>query len=416
MSQNPDATGDTNFVDLHLFSKLYEFPAYVKQASPVETLTPKELPPTAFADPRKRLFPCHTKASCWVSTLFFLEKRATMNAKTAKFVANGLESFAKHHGIGADVRALLTRHGELHKQADSDLPDSAFAIVWVDDAGSKDRRYRLCNPLEVKAAAEWFAEHRDHFIFADRRRIAEKILEKAAEFGVGLDAELDNLLEKQAGRGVYDPKEAAEMLRNRATLTAAPEEARDGLRKLASAIELNPMLAQDPMSSANLAATVDQFDRTFGLVGKYSSSFPRPEDFLFKGSLKHAAEYAKYATATLTGSIYDSRQFAKLSVDQLRDALGDDLVRAVVTGLRVDPEKMADVAPTLPLPDAQRLDRLMSAIGQVPLRNKAGSVGLDAQDREKLAAEYKFANALPEVDELPNPTGMRGSRVIGQPV
>lgn len=411
---NLDATGDTNFVDLHLFSRLYEFPAYVKQASPAETLTPKELVNTAYADPRKRQFPCHTKAACWVSTLFFLEKRSGMNAKTAAFVRRGLEQFARHHGIEADVRALLAKHGELHKQADADLPDSAFAIVWVDDAGGKDRRYPLRNPMEVKAAAEWFAEHRDHFIFADRQRLAEKILEKAAAFGVGFPEELDLLLEKQAGRGVYDPAEAATMLRNRAMLPRVPKEARERLLKLAEALEGNAMLAEDPSTTSVLAATVDQFDRTFGI--KYSQSFPRPEDVLFKGTLKHAAAHVKFACGTLTGSVYDSRQFSKLSVDQVRDALGSDIARAVTTGLRVDPEKMADVAPTLPLPDAQRLDRIMSAVGQMPNRNKAGAVGLQAEDREKLAAEYRFANALPEVDSLPPPTGVGGSRVIGQPV
>jgi len=414
MSKNLDPTGDTNFVDLHLYSRLYEFPAYVKQASPQETLTPRELVNTAYADPRKRQFPCHTKAACWLSTLFFLEKRAGLNAKNATFVRKGLEQFARYHGIEADVRSLLAKHNELHKQADADLPDSAFAIVWVDEAGGKDRRYPLRNSLEVKAAADWFAEHRDHFIFADRQRIAEKILEKAAAFGVGFPPELDTLLEKQAGRGVYDPGEAATMLRNRAKLAKVPKEASERLVKLAEALEGNAMLAEDPSTTSVLAATVDQFDRTFGV--KYSQSFPRPEDVLFKGVLKHAAEHVKFACGTLTGAVYDNRQFAKLSVDQVRDALGSDVARAVTTGLRIDPEKMAEVAPTLPLPDAQRLDRIMSSVGQAPTRHKAGAVGLQAEDRKKLAAEYRFANALPEVDSLPQPTGVGGSRLIGQPV
>jgi hypothetical protein len=409
-----DATGDTNFVDLHLYSRMYPFPEYVKQAAPIETLSPRELPSTAYADPRKRQFPCQTKAATWVSALFFLEKKAQIHPKNAAFIRAGLTQFARHHGIEADIKALTERYSELHKQSAADLPDSAFAIVWVDGSGGKDRRYPLCNAMEVKAAAEWFSEHRDHFIFGDRQRIAEKILEKAAQFGVGFSPELDDLLEKQAGRGVYDPGEAAALLRDRARLKNAHPEACDRLVKLAEAIEGNAMLAEDPNTTAHLAATIDQFDRTFGV--KYSRLIPRPEDVLFKGSIKHAAAYTKVACGLLTGSIYDRNQFAKLSVDQVRDALGNNIARAVTSGLGIDPEKMADVAPTLPLPDAQRLDRIMASVGQLPLRSKAGAVGLKQNDREKLAAEYKFANALPEVNDLPSPTGVRGSRVIGSPV
>lgn len=410
MSSILDGTADTGFQTLHRLSRQFAFPEFVKHASPEATLRPENLPSAAYADPRKRLFPCHTKASTWLRTLFFLENKAQFHPKTAQWIERGLDAAADYYGIRKEVTALKTAHVELNKEAS--LPDSSYAIVWVGDDGRKDRRYPLRNSGEVKTAAEWFAQYRDSFHFADRQTIATKILEKAAHFGVGFPAELDCLLEKQAGRGVYDPQEAAEMIRNRAMLQRVPQPVREGLLKLAGDVKSNPMLAEDPTTTAELANTVDQFDRNFGLVGKYSASFPRPEDVLFKGSLKHASEFVKNACAILTGSIYSKHQFAKLSVDHVREALGHDIADAVTTGIRLDPEKMAEVAVTLPLPDAEAFDRLMRAVGEPPVRAKAATVGLNQTERQKLAAEYKFVNALPEVDSLPTPSGVAGSRVI----
>lgn len=413
MVKTLDATGDSTRAELFAYSRQYEFPEYVKQASE-EVLRPAELPPTAYADPRTKQFACHTKAACWLSTLYFLNHRHEMNRKTASWIEQGLDKFASHYGILADVTKLRNKFAALHAAGNEALPDSAFAIVDVDSSGRKARRYPLRNAMEVKAAAAWFVEHRDAFVFADRQRIAENLLDKAAAFGVGLGEELDDMLEKQAGRGVYDPVEAATMIRNRAKLSRVHPEVKSRLEKLADAVETNPRLAEDLANTSQLAATIDDFDQRHGLVGRYSPSYPRPEDVLFCGSLKQASVFVKNACATLTGAIYDRRQFSNLSVAQVRQAFGPDIASAVTSGIRVDPEKMAEVAATFPLPDAALLDRLMAGIGQKPSHTKAGAVGLQAEDRKRLAAEYRYAASLPQVEALPAPSGIVGSRNIGE--
>lgn len=408
-----DQVDDRNHQDLHQFSRVYSLPEYVKQASTSQTCEVQpDLPSTAFADMSRRKFPCHTKAACYISTMFFLEKRGGLHPNTVAQVAQRLQKFANHWGIQKDVSDLMVKHSQHHTTSLDSLPDSSFALVWAGDDGSKERRYPLRNSMEVKVAATWFDQYRDRFIFADRQRMAEKILEKAAEFGAGLSEDLDDMLEKQAGHGVYDPVEAAQMIRDRSKIITASAEVKEGFVKLAQQVETNPLLAEDLTTTANLAATIDQLDRTFGLVGKYSAKIPRPEDVLFKGTLKTARAWVKNACVTLTGAIYEKSQFAKLSVAHIHDLLGDDIARAVTSGIRVDPEKMAEVASTLPLGDAVVLDRIMASIGQAPAPKSAAARGMTTEERQKQAQQYQRLQGLPDPRDLEQPTGVTGSRVV----
>lgn len=409
-----DLADDKSYQDLYLLTRLYDMPEYVKKADPAKTMQPESLQSADYADPRSCKFACHTKAAVWLSTMFFLEKQGSMPAGRRRWVAEGLKLAATNKGIENDIQALHARHEEIHKSADASLPDSDFAITWTGDDGSKERRYRLTNPLEVKTAAEWFTEHRDVFRFSDRQRIAEKILEKAAQHGVGFDAETDDLLEKQAGRGVYDPDACAEMIRNRVRACRPVPAVKEAMEKLASTIQHNPHLAHDPTSILKLAETVDTFDRNHNMAGRYTPLLPRPEDVIFCGSLKIANAFLKSACATLTGAIYDKKQFSKLSVDMLRSAFGTDLAKAVTTGILVDPEKMAEVVTTLPFPDARTFDMLMLKAGELPLQKVATARGIPDAERQAWAKSYEFESQADVEREPLLPSGMSGSRVIGR--
>ena len=66
----------------------------------------------------------------------------------------------------------------------------------------------------------------------------------------------------------------------------------------------------------------------------------------------------------------------------------------VSNGLVVDPEKMAMVAATLPVPDANTLDSLMSEIGETPVRKQGMAFETPQEEREKLAQAYQFIEGL----------------------
>jgi hypothetical protein len=277
-----DLTSDDSRQVFHRLTTLYPPPLYVKQAAHTSLEPPETLPTTAFADVVNKQYPCHTKAATYISWMYFLEARPELPEKAAGLIESRLTNYAERWGIAGDVALHKEKRATAHRDNLDVLPDSSFAIVWVSAAGDKERRLPLRNPGEAKVAAAWFAEHRDSFKWDDRQVIANKILDKAAALGAGLGEDLDDLLEKQAGRGVFVPSRVATMIQNRVrAVDRLPEAVRERMLKMAEDLVSNPILAIDPTTSANLARTIDVFDRNYHLVGKYSALLPRPEDVIF---------------------------------------------------------------------------------------------------------------------------------------
>jgi hypothetical protein len=371
-----DQTNDRNYRELYHFSKLYALPTYVKEADAV-ALHSKEyydsFPAAGFGDVTHRQFPMATKAACWLSWCHFLEKRGELATKQANWIEQRLRQAAEQHGILQDFADVQTKRAAAHQDGLGHLPDSAFALVTIDDQGHKEREHPLRSAAEVKQAAAWFLTYRDDRPFRDRQTIANRLLEKAAQHGASLDPDTSDALERQAGRGVCNPKEAAAMLRDRARAAVRNVDGtiREALCKLADSFEKNAHLAADPATVAALCETVDTFDRQTLLAGRYSEDLPRPEDILFKGSLKLAAEFLKNAAVLTNGSVYDSDQFRALSLSNVRDVFGADMAEAVSDGFEVSPAKMATLAATLPRGDADLLERLMTGVGQQPACKQA---------------------------------------------
>jgi len=369
-----DQTADTSMRDLHRYSKLYSFPGYVKQASHSQTCAaPANLPSTVYADVRYRQFPCHTKAATWLSYLYFLEKRADMHEKIAGWVEERLNQFTSYWGLDGDIQQLRQKHASLH--ATDPLPDSDYMLVEATASGVKERLYPLTSPAAIQKAAEWFGQYRFHWPYEDRVVMANKLIEKAAKVGVGFNEDISEMLEKQAGRGWYNPPEVARHIRNRvkAAERVTPE-FRERMEKLAHAVETAPGLSQNPDHCQMLCKTIDYFDRMTHLADKYSSAIPCPEDVVFPATWKVAQAFVNDGCTLTTGSVYNRDDFSKLALSEVRDLFGDSIAQEVANGLAVDPEKMADVAATFPRPDAQLFDRMLSDNGIAPVVKQATAV------------------------------------------
>lgn len=379
-----DQTGDLTKRDFHKYAKLYDVPEYVKQADVGRVFeNDPSLRSTAFADVRNRQFNCSTKAATWVSYLYFLEKQADIHPKIAEWIQDRLDKFTDYWGIAPDVATLKEKHAGIRTEQ---LRDEDHMLVWEDDAGNKTREYPLRNALEVKSAASWFMKHRDHFVYRDRKKMAEKLLEKTSEYGAGLPEDVSDELEKQACRGTYDPAQAAEHILDRSRL-ADRADIREGLSKMAEAVCTNPGYAMIPDLIENMCHTLDTFDRTVKLAGQYSELVPRPEEIFCGATYKTAKAGVDNSCMLVTGSVYDKNDFSKLALREVRDAFGSDLAETVSFGLEVDPEKFAEVASTLPRPDAQMLDRIMNGVGVQPLMKHATAVTRPShQELQELAA------------------------------
>jgi hypothetical protein len=370
---NPiDHVSDTNGAELYRLSRLYTFPDFVKAASRDDTLRPAALPVTVYADPRFKHFPCHNKAAAWLSALYFQEQKPAYHPKDAALIEQRLDGFAKHWGIKAAVDTMRTQWEETHKNADDKLPDTDFGYVWVGEDGSKQRSLRLKNALEVKEAAAWLARYRDELPWHDRHTIASKILVKAARFGASL-GEHDGYIERQAGRGICNPAKVVSAIRHRAKL-ARDNAAKAAMEQLADMVADKPRFALSGDVLTKLAATIDSFDRGSGLATKYSDVLQRPEDIVFESTWKEVSAGAGDMCVMTTGAMYDKTDFAKLAVADVKALFGDEFASRVGNGLDVDPQKVAELAQTLPRNDAELFDQLLSESGVRPITKAAAAL------------------------------------------
>lgn len=382
-----DPASDKNRTELTKLAQRYDFPKFVRAADLDTTMNPEQIAVTAYADPVQKKYACHSAAATWLSAAYFHEKSAEYHPKQRERICERLEKFANYFGIRPAYDAVVKRAETL--RGTDQLPDSSYAYVWQGKDGSKERYYPLTSPLEVKVAAEWLFSNRDRIPFADRNVIGSKILEKAARTGAGLGDLLTDFVEKQAGRGIPDPPELYTMLERRAAL-ARKQDHREAILKLASAVKSTPRVALQPNELVKLAATVDLIDHSIGLKGKYTELLPRPEDVIFKVTYTKAASDHGKLCALQTGNIYAKAQLSKLAREDIAGLFGNDFADEVCTGLDVDPEKIAEMAHTLPRPDAELLEHLLSEAGQQPQMGKSAEFApIDDATLEALAAAYK---------------------------
>lgn len=384
-----DHVADKNGVEFARLARLYDIPDFVKKADFQKTFSDKPVAKQHYADPLHNQFPCDTRARTFLSCVYFTEKRAEFKDKEAQRIQNCLDRYIEYWGIKKAVDDFLVKHNEYNKEAQAKLPDSCFAYVWVDqDTGHKERRLSLRNANEVKVAADWLVAHHTKMAFEDAHVIASKILEKAADYGANVTMHME-FLEKKAGRGVCDPRKVVSAIKTRALLCKKAQD-RAQILKLADYVEGTPRKAMGPGMLVELAKTLDVIDRAQNLTSKYGSDLDRPEDVVFEATFTKAASELSGLVATTSGKVYKKDQLAKIGLDTLRDVFGDEFASEVKSGSSVDLEKLAEVVHTLPRPDAETFDKLMSQHGVAPTMKKSASVrqGFSKSDFERMAADY----------------------------
>ncbi len=384
-----DQTADKNGAELYRLSQLYDFPDFVKKADFNVVMNPGALAVTVYADPVRRQFPCHNAPSAWLSAAYFYEKKAEFHPNDAARIEQRLSDYVDYWRIRPQVEALRAKNAEYTKTASDSLPDSAYAYVWVTPTGHKERRLPMRSAAEVKQAADYVFEYADRFDFKTRNTMAKKIMTKAAAFGAAL-GDRRPWLEKSAGMGVGDPKSIVAMIEDRAKLATNNLAFRQGIVKLAEVVRTTPRAALHPDALADLCHTVENIDRTLGIFGKYAGTVQRPEDVIFAVTFSKAAAELNETCALTSGNAYRKEQFSKIALDDVRALFGDEFAEQVKKGFHVCPEKMAELAHTLPRGDAELFDRLMNDCGLHPVQVKAASVrqGFTAQDYAKMADQY----------------------------
>lgn len=378
-----DHTRDISGRETHRLLSLYPAPDFVKSANHDRLHgDPEKLSPHLYADPRQKLYPCHTAPATWMSALWFNEKRAQFDEKTADAIAERIQAAAAYFGIAGLVSELREKVAAAAANDLNGLPDEDFAIVWRTDSGEVERHWPLRNATEVKFASAHFKRYRDEFVFADRHKIANKILDKAMAYGADISP-AEGCLDTAAGRGVCAVKVAVELVQDRAKrISRTHGELSQELTKLAELLAANPLEAAREECRLKIAGVVDQIDRDTKLQRLYDDGgLDRPEDVLFAINEKVARDFMAGHVETTTGNVYALADLEKLAVEDLRAAMGDDFADAVSAGgVYTDRDKLAAIVPTLDRGMAATLDRLMTEKKAYPVATNAAHAALMSDD------------------------------------
>ena len=385
-----DQTLDLSGQEQYRLCQLFEAPGFVKEATVEQIAGTDGLMPHLFADQRRRLFPLHSKAATWLSSAFFFDKQAELPRADVREIENRLREAAEFLGDrNPDRYPEGEGRGTSHATTWRSYPTRTLPGSRVGND-----RLPLRNALEVRAAAEYLHKWRDEFTFADRQKMARKVLQKAARHGAAL-GEHDEFLERIAGFGGCRAAEAAKLVNDRAKLARAkdPDLAAE-LEKMAAMILKDPQKARSPHRLAKVAETIDQLDRLLH-IREYSDAIPRAEDALFRITRKTAAAFTEQHLSTTAGSVYDRDELARLRTGQVRSYMGDELADAVdADGIHVDATKLAEIVPTLPLGDARLFDQLCKDVGIRTFAKEAGvRQGFSKQDLFSLASAHRPGGA-----------------------
>jgi len=387
-----DQTLDLSGREQYRLSQLLDAPEFVKQAEAIDLCGGSDLPLEVYADPVHRLYPCHTQSATWTSTAFFLDKKASFSSKDAAFIEDRLKYYAKYHGITHSINQLHEKFAASKILPAEVLNDDDYAML-VNRDGEQIRRYPMRNSSEVKAAAAYLHAHRDHFPFAMRRDWADKVLQKAADFGVDL-GEHNDYVERQSGNGYCTAKVAVDLMKDRINASrkgpGPMSELQVEMLKLSSMLEKNPSRIHEPGMRVKLASVIDDFDRNTGIWREYGDKLQRVEEALFELTSEKMAKVASEHVSTTTGSVYHTADLEKLSQDQVNAYLGDDFAGAISTNGKVDIEKAAAIVPTLDRGMAQLFDQMMEAAGLQPAAKEAGDgYGFSRDYLLHMAADYR---------------------------
>jgi hypothetical protein len=370
MDQSRDISGRERY----RLSELLDAPEFVKRASGDDLCGDEHTPPDAYAYPPRSLFACHTPAATWMSTAFFLDKKAHLDPRDVTFIDDRLQHYAKYHKITNAINELRTKFAASQEVSEESLDDDDYAMV-VYDRGIRNRQYTLRNSLEVKAAAAYLHKHRDSFPFDIRLSWADKVLQKAAAYGTTL-GEHNDYIERQSGNGHCTVKEAIDLIRGRVAATrqgGGPlTELQTGMVELADMLHNNPSTLYKPGMRVKLASVIDGFDRATGLNHQYGDIVRRPEDVLFELTTEKMAKVVNEHVSTTTGNIYHITDLEKLGAGDVRKYMGDEFVDEISSDGRIDIEKAAAIVPTLDRGLAVWFDELMQATGVNPVAKEAG--------------------------------------------
>jgi len=342
---DPVEDAESGYAKMAAVMDAYDIPKFVEEAPVLTTKTAGSLPDELYADPMRRQYPIDSRANVWLSAAY-LGTDDTKTAAELGYIRENLERAAGVFGLEELPQAPTV---EAEKVAAAPEIEHCYVLPATDTHQAKPL-YPVFDKRSADLAVTRFRENCNKYAHALRYPLAQGVVKLAEKHGATIPDEV----RIEAGDGLPLPAEkVSEILCNRLAaanddeLTLVYEPLVDQL-KHASADEVSDMMDK-------VAGALEQLDLHLGNNHYYGVSAVRPMVACHYLGLtaKHAADMVR-DVVELDGHHFDAQKLASLPAGSF-DVLGESLVDALSSEGSLSAEKIADILPTLPLPDKRLL-------------------------------------------------------------
>lgn len=334
-----DILSDTTNMQLCEIGHRYDVPAYVGESTPLEKEAAQSLPPELFADQATRQFPINDKANTWLSAAFFNENQEKIASPFRGTVKDMIVKAASIYNIDQDVADVFA----VEKKAEVVAERTVFC--YTEDDGAN--HYPVSGPRGIEKACAYFDRHHKDYDAGTRNKIAKGIAKVAQDLGV----EPSRTVLIEGGFGVVDRAALASEVLERMKMTKDAEAAMalGNVNRLLDSMDSGDLLSE----TEKIASIMESIDE---LNGMDHGDYWTPLTAICPMTVKEAQALMDSALE-LDGLTFDVTKLASSLDPQIfTDVLGEEfIVELTDENGRLDAEKMAEVLPTLPLPDKRLL-------------------------------------------------------------
>jgi hypothetical protein len=322
-----------------------DLPEYVKTAEVDDAYDLHKLPKTAFADADRMIYPINSPASVYISNAHFINKRADIvklyGEDYASQLQNNIEKAAEILEITEDLQDYNNR---LNVKQAADYEERFMVDFNVDGMSSPVQLYPVKTADDLSAAAESFASNLYNFPFEVRVKSAENFVKAAEELGVD---DMPDLLMKYAGMYYPDLTNLDQELWRRST--KLNKEAHIDIYEQIRGDLDNMSNISDVMKIAETCFHIENMEGLYDNV-KVAKLLGDPVDMLFTEPVTKIASDLSFVE--VHGDKYRLADLTKISKDKYEEAFGDSGIDPA------DPEKIADILPTMPRSDMKLLEEI----------------------------------------------------------
>jgi hypothetical protein len=322
-----------------------DLPEYVKKADVEDSYEIKKLPKTAFADPDRMIYPINNPSRVYISNAHFINKRADIvklyGEDYASQLQNSIEKAAEVLDISDDLKDY---NSTLNIKLASDYEEKYMVDFHVDGMSAPVQLYPVKTASDLSESAESFTKHIRNFPFEIRVKSAGNFMKAATELGVD---DMPELLMKYAGMYYPDLTDLGHELWRRST-KLAHEHHKEIYNKIAADLH-NMTSIVEVMKVAETCFNIENMEGLYDNV-KVAQILGDPVDMIFKEPVTKVASDLSYVE--VHGDKYKLEDLTKISKDQYEEAFGDSGIDPA------DPEKIADILPTMPRSDVKLLEEI----------------------------------------------------------